>query len=276
MGLTNPNGAGVKPYAVVQLRQDNRLGTLFNMVGFQTKLKHGEQIRIFRTIPGLERAEFARLGGLHRNTFLNSPKLLDASLRLFSEHHCDFDAGRATTYGGLKILGTRPESIEGRTVSFNWFDFGITNDTRDTDLKRYRLMGNGDSDSTDTIQTSCDAAQGGANDPVELISVGPYPILLPGDSLTFVVAVVEREGMLSIDSLLAYSSVCGTRLDTVPLPGDVTEETLARIIGDMAVLAVKWNKPLTARLQPVHGRKAGEMSEFDDPFLVNAKLQPVR
>jgi methylenetetrahydrofolate--tRNA-(uracil-5-)-methyltransferase len=66
----------------VQLRQDNRLGTLFNMVGFQTKLKHGEQLRIFRTIPSLERAEFARLGGLHRNTFLNSPKLLDNSLRL--------------------------------------------------------------------------------------------------------------------------------------------------------------------------------------------------
>ena len=72
----------MKPYAVVQLRQDNRLGTLFNMVGFQTKLKHGEQVRIFRTIPGLENAEFARLGGLHRNTFLNSPKLLDETLRL--------------------------------------------------------------------------------------------------------------------------------------------------------------------------------------------------
>ena len=66
----------------MQLRQDNKLGTLFNMVGFQTKLKHGEQTRIFRTIPGLERAEFARLGGLHRNTFLNSPKLLDGTLRL--------------------------------------------------------------------------------------------------------------------------------------------------------------------------------------------------
>jgi len=66
----------------VQLRQDNKLGTLFNMVGFQTKLKHGEQTRIFRMIPGLEQAEFARLGGLHRNTFLNAPKLLDASLRL--------------------------------------------------------------------------------------------------------------------------------------------------------------------------------------------------
>jgi methylenetetrahydrofolate--tRNA-(uracil-5-)-methyltransferase len=81
-GLTNPNDPQIKSYAVVQLRQDNRLGTLFNMVGFQTKLKHGEQLRIFRTIPGLERAEFARLGGLHRNTFLNSPKLLDNSLRL--------------------------------------------------------------------------------------------------------------------------------------------------------------------------------------------------
>jgi methylenetetrahydrofolate--tRNA-(uracil-5-)-methyltransferase len=81
-GLTNPHPGPSKPYAVVQLRQDNKLGTLFNMVGFQTKLKHGEQTRIFRTIPGLERAEFARLGGLHRNTFLDSPKLLDATLRL--------------------------------------------------------------------------------------------------------------------------------------------------------------------------------------------------
>ncbi len=81
-GLTNPHAPDVKPYAVVQLRQDNKLGTLFNMVGFQTKLKHGEQARIFRTIPGLQNAEFARLGGLHRNTFLNSPKLIDETLRL--------------------------------------------------------------------------------------------------------------------------------------------------------------------------------------------------
>ncbi|KQZ02496.1 tRNA (uracil-5-)-methyltransferase [Pseudolabrys sp. Root1462] len=81
-GLTNPRSPDVKSYAVVQLRQDNKLGTLFNMVGFQTKLKHGEQVRIFRTIPGLENADFARLGGLHRNTFLNSPKLLDETLRL--------------------------------------------------------------------------------------------------------------------------------------------------------------------------------------------------
>jgi methylenetetrahydrofolate--tRNA-(uracil-5-)-methyltransferase len=80
-GLTNPHRPE-KPYAVVQLRQDNKLGTLFNMVGFQTKLKHAEQVRIFRTIPGLEKAEFARLGGLHRNTYLNSPKLLDDTLRL--------------------------------------------------------------------------------------------------------------------------------------------------------------------------------------------------
>jgi methylenetetrahydrofolate--tRNA-(uracil-5-)-methyltransferase len=81
VGLTNPH-TGRRAFAVVQLRQDNALGTLYNMVGFQTKLKHGEQTRIFRTIPGLETAEFARLGGLHRNTFINSPKLLDAQLRL--------------------------------------------------------------------------------------------------------------------------------------------------------------------------------------------------
>ncbi len=81
VGLRDPR-TGHRPWAVVQLRQDNALGTLWNIVGFQTKLKHGEQTRIFRTIPGLEKAEFARLGGLHRNTFLNSPRLLDATLRL--------------------------------------------------------------------------------------------------------------------------------------------------------------------------------------------------
>src|SRR6185437_16131695 len=77
------------------LRQDNKLGTLFNMVGFQTKLKHGEQSRVFRTIPGLQNAEFARLGGLHRNTFLNSPKLLDATLRLKANRRWRF-AGQIT------------------------------------------------------------------------------------------------------------------------------------------------------------------------------------
>ena len=94
-GLTNPRAPDAKPYAVVQLRQDNRLGTLFNMVGFQTKLKHGEQVRIFRTIPGLQNAEFARLGGLHRNTFLNSPKLLDDTLRLKADPRWRF-AGQIT------------------------------------------------------------------------------------------------------------------------------------------------------------------------------------
>jgi methylenetetrahydrofolate--tRNA-(uracil-5-)-methyltransferase len=94
-GLTNPRAPQIKPYAVVQLRQDNRLGTLFNMVGFQTKLKHGEQTRIFRSIPGLEKAEFARLGGIHRNTFLNAPKLLDRSLRLNAEPRLRF-AGQIT------------------------------------------------------------------------------------------------------------------------------------------------------------------------------------
>jgi methylenetetrahydrofolate--tRNA-(uracil-5-)-methyltransferase len=81
-GLTNSHRPDVKPYAVVQLRQDNALGTLYNMVGIQTKLRHAEQVALLRTIPGLEYAEFARLGGLHRNTFLNSPKLLDSQLRL--------------------------------------------------------------------------------------------------------------------------------------------------------------------------------------------------
>src|SRR5579871_2354604 len=94
-GLTNSHKPQEKAYAIVQLRQDNQLGTLFNMVGFQTKLKHGEQVRIFRSIPGLENAEFARLGGLHRNTFLNSPRLLDATLRLKAQPRLRF-AGQIT------------------------------------------------------------------------------------------------------------------------------------------------------------------------------------
>jgi methylenetetrahydrofolate--tRNA-(uracil-5-)-methyltransferase len=83
VGLTDPNGP--KPFAVVQLRQDNALATLYNMVGFQTKLRHGEQVRLFRTIPGLENAEFARLGGLHRNTFVNGPRVLNRDLTLKAE-----------------------------------------------------------------------------------------------------------------------------------------------------------------------------------------------
>jgi len=99
VGLTNAHRPDEKPYAIVQLRQDNALGTLWNMVGFQTKLKHGEQARVFRMIPGLAQAEFARLGGLHRNTFLDSPKLLDSSLRLKAEPRLRF-AGQVTGVEG--------------------------------------------------------------------------------------------------------------------------------------------------------------------------------
>ena len=94
VGLTNPHRAE-KPYAVVQLRQDNALGTLFNMVGFQTKLRYGAQTDVFRLIPGLQRAEFARLGGLHRNTYLDAPRLLDSTLRLKAAPHLRF-AGQMT------------------------------------------------------------------------------------------------------------------------------------------------------------------------------------
>jgi methylenetetrahydrofolate--tRNA-(uracil-5-)-methyltransferase len=99
VGLSNPHEGGRRPYAVVQLRQDNALGTLWNMVGFQTKLKHAEQVRVFRMIPGLESAEFARLGGLHRNTFLDSPRLLDPLLRLKAEPRLRF-AGQITGVEG--------------------------------------------------------------------------------------------------------------------------------------------------------------------------------
>ncbi|MFN4058828.1 MAG: methylenetetrahydrofolate--tRNA-(uracil(54)-C(5))-methyltransferase (FADH(2)-oxidizing) TrmFO [Roseinatronobacter sp.] len=98
VGLTNPH-SDVKPYAVVQLRRDNALGTLYNIVGFQTKMKYGAQTSVFRMIPGLEEASFARLGGIHRNTFLNSPTLLDAQLRLKSAPHLRF-AGQITGVEG--------------------------------------------------------------------------------------------------------------------------------------------------------------------------------
>jgi methylenetetrahydrofolate--tRNA-(uracil-5-)-methyltransferase len=99
VGLTNPHDPGVKAWAVVQLRQDNKLATLWNMVGFQTKLKHGAQQEIFRMIPGLADAQFARLGGIHRNTFINSPALLDAQLRLKSDARVRF-AGQVTGVEG--------------------------------------------------------------------------------------------------------------------------------------------------------------------------------
>ncbi len=99
VGLTNPHAPEIKAHAIVQLRQDNALGTLWNMVGFQTKLKYGAQSDIFRMIPGLENAVFARLGGLHRNTFLNSPKVLDESLRLRAEPRLRF-AGQITGVEG--------------------------------------------------------------------------------------------------------------------------------------------------------------------------------
>jgi methylenetetrahydrofolate--tRNA-(uracil-5-)-methyltransferase len=98
VGLVDPR-TGRRPWAVVQLRQDNALGTLFNLVGFQTKLTHGEQKRVLRLIPGLERAEFARLGGLHRNTFIRSPRLLDRQLRLRAAPHLRM-AGQVTGVEG--------------------------------------------------------------------------------------------------------------------------------------------------------------------------------
>jgi methylenetetrahydrofolate--tRNA-(uracil-5-)-methyltransferase len=121
VGLSDPRTA-TRPHAVVQLRQDNKLGTLWNMVGFQTKLRHGEQSRIFRTIPGLEKAEFARLGGLHRNTFINSPLLLDAELRLKARPHIRF-AGQVTGVEGyvesaaIGLLAGRFAAAEARGLA---------------------------------------------------------------------------------------------------------------------------------------------------------------
>ncbi|NND41206.1 MAG: methylenetetrahydrofolate--tRNA-(uracil(54)-C(5))-methyltransferase (FADH(2)-oxidizing) TrmFO, partial [Silicimonas sp.] len=99
VGLTNPHAPDIKAHAVVQLRRDNKLGTLFNIVGFQTKMKYGAQADVFRMIPGLHDAKFARLGGIHRNTFLNSPTLLDPQMRLRSRPNVRF-AGQITGVEG--------------------------------------------------------------------------------------------------------------------------------------------------------------------------------
>jgi methylenetetrahydrofolate--tRNA-(uracil-5-)-methyltransferase len=104
VGLTNP-ATGKRAYAVVQLRQDNLQGTIYNIVGFQTKLRHGAQANVFRMIPGLERAEFARLGGIHRNTFIESPKLLDGELRLKSSPHIRFAGQIAGVEGYVESAG---------------------------------------------------------------------------------------------------------------------------------------------------------------------------
>jgi methylenetetrahydrofolate--tRNA-(uracil-5-)-methyltransferase len=121
VGLDDPR-TGRWPYACVQLRQDNALGTLWNMVGFQTKLKHGDQVRIFRTIPGLEKAEFARLGGIHRNSFIRSPELLDHQLRLKSRPNVRF-AGQITGCEGyvesaaVGLLAARFTVAEARGIA---------------------------------------------------------------------------------------------------------------------------------------------------------------
>ncbi|MEP5154905.1 methylenetetrahydrofolate--tRNA-(uracil(54)-C(5))-methyltransferase (FADH(2)-oxidizing) TrmFO [Planktotalea sp.] len=123
VGLTNPHQPDVKAYAVVQLRRDNALGTLYNIVGFQTKMKYGAQTDVFKTIPGLENASFARLGGIHRNTFLNSPTLLDNQMRLKSQPHIRF-AGQITGVEGyvesaaMGLLAGRlaASEIKGETI----------------------------------------------------------------------------------------------------------------------------------------------------------------
>jgi methylenetetrahydrofolate--tRNA-(uracil-5-)-methyltransferase len=121
VGLTNPRDPTVKPYAIVQLRQDNALGTLWNMVGFQTKMRYGIQAEIFRKIPGLQNAQFARLGGLHRNTFLNSPKVLGRDLKLKAEPRLRF-AGQVTGVEGyvesaaIGLIAGRMAAAETRGV----------------------------------------------------------------------------------------------------------------------------------------------------------------
>lgn len=131
VGLTNPH-LNARPYAVVQLRQDNALGTLYNLVGFQTKLKYAEQTKVFRMIPGLEQAEFARLGGLHRNTFINSPLLLDGQLRLKQKPHLRF-AGQITGVEGY-IESAAIGLLAGRFAAAEYLGRNLVPPSRTTGL----------------------------------------------------------------------------------------------------------------------------------------------
>ncbi len=130
VGLTNPHAPDVKPYAVVQLRRDNALGTLYNIVGFQTKMKYGSQASVFKMIPGLEDASFARLGGIHRNTFLNSPTLLDDQLRLRSKPHIRF-AGQITGVEGY-VESAAMGLLAGRLAAGSVLGLSVAPPPRDT------------------------------------------------------------------------------------------------------------------------------------------------
>ena len=130
VGLTNAHAPTVKPYAVVQLRRDNAMGTLMNIVGFQTKMKHGAQTTVFRMIPGLENAAFARLGGIHRNTFLNSPTLLDDRMRLKSKPHIRF-AGQVTGVEGY-VESAAMGLIAGRMAAADILGRPLTPPPRET------------------------------------------------------------------------------------------------------------------------------------------------
>ncbi|MFC0279070.1 methylenetetrahydrofolate--tRNA-(uracil(54)-C(5))-methyltransferase (FADH(2)-oxidizing) TrmFO [Falsigemmobacter intermedius] len=130
VGLTNPHQPDVKPYAVVQLRRDNALGTLYNIVGFQTKMKYGAQTEVFRMIPGLENASFARLGGIHRNTFINSPTLLDHQMRLKSRPNIRF-AGQITGVEGY-VESTAMGLLAGRMAAAEILGRDIAPPPRDT------------------------------------------------------------------------------------------------------------------------------------------------
>ncbi len=132
VGLTNPHEPDIKPYAVVQLRQDNALGTIYNIVGFQTKMKYGEQTRVFRMIPGLEKAEFARLGGMHRNTFINSPKVLDRHLRMKDASHIRF-AGQITGCEGY-VESASVGLMAGRMAAMEILDHSIETPPQTTAL----------------------------------------------------------------------------------------------------------------------------------------------
>lgn len=180
--------------------------------------------------------------------FRNKVIAWDDSLRLFSERHCSFDRGRAPNYGAMKFLGSRPDSLAGKTVAFNWFEFFPADQSRDEDAERYRLMANGENDPTEFIVTTCDG--GVANDPVEVMSAGPYSILLPGDTLSFAVAFLGGDDVVDLELNASWAQRAFDANYVIPQP---PPSPLLRVDPSPNGVTVYWDRSPESVADPASG-----------------------
>ena len=247
LGETSPGGYGLLNFTAAAMMPP---GTPFYPASYHTG--RGRQIAVGLESASVVQQVLAATGGDPASAATRLRSELDRHARRAEEI-----ASTAAARAGWEYLGLDPTPAPLKDVSIG------------AAIESYTGRRMGSSGTLTAARLVTDAVRA-----VSVKQVGYSGLMLPvlEDS-----RLADRwsEGALSLDALLAYSSVCATGLDTVPLPGDVTEEQIARIFGDVASLAGKWNKPLTARLLPSKGRKPGERSAFDDPFFVNAVLQPL-